>query len=512
MRVQVWAILAGLCGAMAAAPAHAGGRILILAEADARAYEAAFAATARSDWAGADASLARVRDPALASHVLARRYLSPSYRADATERAAWLRDNPDHPLAPFIRGKAAAIGPSAPLPPRRARPLPGAPRPPPGDNPALRAALDRAAERFAEGDLDTAQTLASAHVDGPRAGPASFQLGLISFRRGDWPQAAAAFDAAARWAHWDAGGAAGAAYWGARAHLAAGAPGPALARLQAALAWPATFYGQLAQAQLGRESPLRFIVPPLDAESARAFVHAHPHAHRAAALAQIGRLSDVELELTALHQRLSPAEDGVFLAFAEALDAPGAQLRAAEYGGPDVAAGFCPLGAFAPENGFRVDRAVVLAVTRQESRFRPLAVSSSNARGLMQLLPSTAEDLDDRPFKTTPDLLHDPDLNMRLGQTYLEMLLDQVGGDKDLVKLFAAYNGGPNALRAWLEGPAPRHDPLMALESLPRAETRDYAERVLAAVGLCRARLAQGSHEFEQLAAGKPARYQRRDR
>jgi soluble lytic murein transglycosylase-like protein len=128
-------------------------------------------------------------------------------------------------------------------------------------------------------------------------------------------------------------------------------------------------------------------------------------------LAQLGRLSDVELELKALHAQLQPSEDRTFLALAIELGAPGAQLYAAEHGGPDVAAGYCPVSEFAPADGFRLDRAVIYAVVRQESRFVPVAVSHSNARGLMQLLPSTAADL----AKSRVDL-HDPATNMQLGQ------------------------------------------------------------------------------------------------
>jgi soluble lytic murein transglycosylase-like protein len=105
-------------------------------------------------------------------------------------------------------------------------------------------------------------------------------------------------------------------------------------------------------------------------------------------------------------------------------------------------------------------------------------------------------------------MLDDPGLNMRLGQSYLEWLMAQAAPDHDLAKLFAAYNGGPGWLTRWLAAnPGQARDPLMMIESLPSAQARDYAERVLSHMGLCRKRFGQESAEFDELASGKPALY-----
>jgi soluble lytic murein transglycosylase-like protein len=127
----------------------------------------------------------------------------------------------------------------------------------------------------------------------------------------------------------------------------------------------------------------------------------------------------------------------------------------------------------------------------------------------MQLLPSTAMDMDpSKPFRARPEMLDDPGLNMRLGQSYLEWLMAQAAPDHDLAKLFAAYNGGPGWLTRWLTAnPGQARDPLMMIESLPSAQARDYAERVLSHMGLCRKRFGQESAEFDELASGKPALY-----
>jgi soluble lytic murein transglycosylase-like protein len=504
--------------AMVLAPdaAHAEGRILVLSATDEAAYRSAFAAAEANRWERANEAVRDVADKTLIPALQARRLLSGIYNPPFEELAEWLSANADSPFAPEIYAMAQTRQPPGAAPPRPPAPLgrrsfPNAGAAPPGDNAPARAQIDAAAQAFADGDLAGATANAEAAAPGPRQGPAEWQLGLIAFRTRDYKAAAAHFDAASAWRYWDGWGAAASRYWAGRAHLAAGEGKLALARFKAATAYPATFYGQLAEAQLGLGSGLAFTPPTIDEQTALAFMTRHTEARRAAALAQIGRLSDVEMELRALHARIAPGEDRLFLDFADALSAPGAQLRAAEYGGANEAWGYCPTTTFAPEDGWRFDRAAVLAVTRQESRFSPVAVSRSNARGLMQILPSTAGDFDSSA-RANPDKLLDPNINLRIGQTYLEYLMRQSAPDGDLVKLFAAYNGGPGWLARWQAAQPDIKDPLMMLEALPRAESRDYAERVLSHMGLCRKRFGQEAVEFDRLAAGAVARYTPLDR
>ncbi|MBC7769352.1 MAG: lytic transglycosylase domain-containing protein, partial [Phycisphaerales bacterium] len=382
--------------------------------------------------------------------------------------------------------------------------------PPPiaDDSASARVAIERIHERIGAGDMEGARALAQAQVGGPRSGQAQWQLGLIAYRQHDYAEAIRQFEASAQWRHHGGWAFAAVHYWAARARLAAGETSGVAQHLNAAAERPWTFYGQLAEAQLGRESPLAFQPPPVDENTLSRFVERYPGARRAAALAQLGRLLEVESELRRLHADLSSDDDRTFLAFAIALHAPAAQLRAAEYGGPDVAAGFCPATSFEPENGFSLDRALIYAVVRQESYFNPKAVSVSNARGLMQLLPSTARDMDrSHNYRSAPAPLFEPGLNMRLGQSYIEWLMTEFHNDGDLGRVFAAYNGGPGWLSRWLATQPSDIDPLLLLETMPRAESRDYAERALSHMALCRKRYGQPTPELDRLVAGGPAIY-----
>ncbi len=509
--------LAALCFVALAPPAFAQQRIVALSADDEAAYRAAFAAVEAGNWRGATSAINRAEDDVLEGVVRGRMLLSRSYGASWSDYTSWLNRYGDYGMASAVYDRAMDSrsrrarrnGVRAPDPQRAGtRQLPGTPPPIPGDTAAVRAAIERVNEAIGAGEFERARELAYAQVGGPRSGVAHWQLGLIAYRQHDYAEAVRQFEASTQWPHHGGWAMAAAHYWAARARLAAGEPNGVAHHLEAAAQRPWTFYGQLAETQLGRESPLSFTPPEVSADRLERFIERYPAARRAAALAQLGRLSEVETELRRLHGDLSASDDRDFLALAIALEAPAAQLRAAEYGGREVAAGFCPTTTFEPEDGFALDRALIYAIVRQESYFNPKAVSVSNARGLMQLLPSTARDMDrSHNYRRAPAPLFEPGLNMRLGQSYVRWLMTEFHNDGDLGRVFAAYNGGPGWLSRWLATQPADIDPLLLLEMLPRAESRDYAERALSHMALCRKRYGQPTPELDRLASGLPAIY-----
>jgi soluble lytic murein transglycosylase-like protein len=513
------AAFAALSVAVVAAPvvAEAQTHIVALTEHDEAAYRDAFAAIEAGNWRGATAAMNRADDDVLEGVVRGRMLLSRSYGGAWSDYTSWLNRYGDYGLANAVHDRAMDSrsrrarrnGTRPPSPTAgRGRTLPGTPPPISGDSASARAGIERVAERIGANDWDGARNLAYAQASGPRAGQAQFQLGLIAYHQHDYAEALRQFEASAEWPHHGGWARSAAHYWAARARLAAGEPRGVTRRLEAAAAHPWTFYGQLAETQLGRDSALSFAPPVVEAETLQRFIERYPAARRAAALAQLGRLSEVESELRRLHADLERDDDVTFLGLAIALEAPAAQLRTAEYGGRDVAAGFCPATSFEPDNGFSLDRAVVYAIVRQESYFNPKAVSVSNARGLMQLLPSTARDMDrSTNYRRNPSALFEPGLNMRLGQDYIEWLMREFHNDGDLGRVFAAYNGGPGWLSRWLATQPADIDPLLLLEMLPRAESRDYAERALSHMSLCRRRYGQPTPELDRIASGGPALY-----
>ncbi len=119
----------------------------------------------------------------------------------------------------------------------------------------------------------------------------------------------------------------------------------------------------------------------------------------------------------------------------------------------------------------------ILAVMRQESLFRPDAISRANARGLMQLLPQTANEVAQRWHLSLSDVdaLFDPATAVALGAAHLRELLDDYDGH--IVMALAAYNAGAASLTRWL--PDKPMDADVWIENIPFDETRTYVESIL---------------------------------
>src|SRR6202030_3094749 len=90
-----------------------------------------------------------------------------------------------------------------------------------------------------------------------------------------------------------------------------------------------------------------------------------------------------------------------------------------------------PVPPYAPQGGYALDQAVVLAFARQESRFQTAALSKAGARGVMQIMPQTAVTIthDQSLAGRNKDRLDDPVYNMTLAQNYLRDLLEKQNGN-----------------------------------------------------------------------------------
>jgi soluble lytic murein transglycosylase len=125
-----------------------------------------------------------------------------------------------------------------------------------------------------------------------------------------------------------------------------------------------------------------------------------------------------------------------------------------------------------------VDPLLIQSLMREESYFNEFAISTSNARGLMQLLPATASDIahwEGMPFRTAD--LFKPDVNVRLGSRYLAFLHEKFNGNS--MPAVGAYNGGPNAMARWVRNsPYFSSDPDMFVERIPYEQSRDYIKKV----------------------------------
>ncbi len=123
---------------------------------------------------------------------------------------------------------------------------------------------------------------------------------------------------------------------------------------------------------------------------------------------------------------------------------------------------------------FSVPKEIICAVIYVESSFDKDATSHVGARGLMQIMPSTFEDIN-KALKTdySEDDLYDPAVNIRAGSYYLSYLYKLLG-DWELVH--AAYNAGIGNVWSWLENEEYASDG--KLVNIPFEETEKYLEKI----------------------------------
>ncbi|WP_439241856.1 transglycosylase SLT domain-containing protein [Lonepinella sp. BR2474] len=131
-------------------------------------------------------------------------------------------------------------------------------------------------------------------------------------------------------------------------------------------------------------------------------------------------------------------------------------------------------------NGKQIKRTFAMAIARQESAWRPNVSSSANARGLMQLLPTTAKltaQQTQLPYGDEQQLF-DPFYNIMLGTAHLQQLYDKYGDNRILIA--AAYNAGANRVDRWLEKSNGTLTMAEFVAAIPFYETRGYVQNVLA--------------------------------
>lgn len=302
------------------------------------------------------------------------------------------------------------------------------------------------------------------------------------------------------------------AYWAFRANMKLNRKQKAEQELKTAAKYSRTFYGMLAAYALGQKIEYNWDETPFwndfsNPQYAAGLVES-PYIRRAVALyhAKQPELADQEIENGYAEMTEKQKEAVLFLlkqnnrhrmAIKVSND-----LRDDEknitYDGIAY-----PLPEWEPLNGWKTERSLLLALMRQESGFNPYAVSSAGARGVMQLLPSTAYYITkDRQLKKNKNKLFDVTYNMEAGQRYVNYLMAKEFIDGNLFFMMAAYNAGPGNLMKWKKKMRYQNDPLLFIELLPAAQTRIYIERVMANYWIYSMRMGEFPESLEQLNSG----------
>lgn len=532
-----------------------------LSEEDAARYAHIFAFQDMGDFTRADAEIRKLQSRRLIGYVLRQRYLHTDYTAQYAELAAWMKSFADHPGAQNIyelalrkKPKEAAV-PAAPKPAGRGvygqhdfdvgplaqpymreqklssrqkdllRRLRGRL----GDSPTaalkmlegsggLFSPIERAALRgeiaesyFYNGKVEKAYVLAressdSAAAELPMSG---WIAGLAAWKTGKYGEAARYFERAATSERSSAWLASAGAHWAARAWLRARQPQKVNGWLRRAAEHPRTFYGIISMKALGMDrGNFNWDTPELTDRSVRALASV-PAGRRAVALVDAEQPELAALEL----RQINPGKDDVLR---EAMIALAQQVRVPSFSlqlgssfvsskGELYDAALYPDAPWAPEGGYDVDKALVYAFIRQESRFEPgVKNKASGATGLMQLMPATARHVAQITGRDiSGESLLDPEVNISLGQKYLAELLENNLVDNNLFRLAVAYNAGPGKLARWEKNVSYDDDPLLFIESIPAGETRMFVERVLANFWIYRMKYDQDTVSLDKVAEGE---------
>ena len=293
-------------------------------------------------------------------------------------------------------------------------------------------------------------------------------------------------------------------YWLARANVALGDTIGAKTAYAAAASYGTVYYGLLSRAELGEAGAE---IRPLPAwQNSATLFDASEMVRAVRLLAANGRGSWAEPLLRNYASGLK--NGGELLLAARLAQDIGAHHLAIAIAGDADRQGF-PLDLFSfPKDGLpadaplAADRAAVYAIARQESMFQTDAVSPVGARGLMQLMPGTAEDtartlgVDYSPARLTSD----PAYNALLGSSYLGTQLARYDGS--LLLAAAAYNAGPGNSNKWVvnygDPRADNVDPVIWVELIPFQETRKYVQRVLSNYLVYRERLGDAGMTITQ--------------
>ncbi len=556
MRKLAATALAGLLCVAVLSAAQAADQVTsytVLSPDDVKTYGAIFAAQKTGQIAKADNLAAKLEDKSLLGYVLEERYLGAHYHSKFAELKDWLDDYGDLVGADQIYRLAVKRAPkktAVPAPQRahwrgaagdgsafgdmamqsdagervaaQLRALERDGKPEAADALLRKASLPQSdmnrlaayvataylAENKDQAALSRAQEIIA--KGGVSATQAHWTAGLAAYRLGRFESAAQHFEAVVAGANAQRTYSA-AAFWAARSWTHTPNPERVLTLYERAASAPDTFYGLLATRLLGRDMNADFAEPALDTVSFAGLMLEKP-AHRAVALWQIGHTEPLEAELARAFGEMSPDLDPAFAALARNLGLPALELRAAETAQPTVRlTSLYPVPPYEPKGGYALDQAVVLAFARQESRFQPSALSKAGARGVMQIMPQTAVTIThDRSLAgSNKERLDDPIYNMTLGQNYLIDLIERQNGN--LFSIAAAYNAGEGNLSKWQAIREGDTDPLLFIETIPLAETRDYIKRVMTNMWMYRQRLGQPTTGLDDAAAGAWPTYSQTD-
>jgi len=541
----------------------------ILSQQDIKNYRLAYNFQVDCKWKSANKHILKIADKTLMGHILAQRFLHPScYRSKYLELYYWLKKYNDHPQAKRIyrlaikRMPKGYKSPKKPIKPKgivgdkvvtkkitsyksskklsknqrlekqklinavKSRVNKGWPT---GAVKILQqrdvnilldqVELDQQKELIAKGYFlanknELAIKFASeALVNSSMQVPyAAWTAGLASWRIQKYQQAADFFSLFSISLKNDAWHQTSGSFWAARSYAKLGKYENINFWLKRASQNPNSFYGMLALEVLGIEKKIEWTSKKILDTSNSTLLNL-PSGKRLQALIQVGFNDELEKEIVHINSVLNKevAEDSVNIA--QHFNLAYTQLKIVnkleQFGLILDTSLYYPTPIWQPRGGFSINKELIYAFMHQESMFNASAKSSRGAMGLMQVLPSTAKFITSSKDvkRNNANILKVPEINLEVGQEYIEYLLGLEIVSNNLIYLAAAYNGGPGNLKKWKKETNFLDDPLFFMESIPSRETRWFIEKILTKYWIYQNKNNQEMTSLKMLANGKDPLY-----
>ena len=256
-----------------------------------------------------------------------------------------------------------------------------------------------------------------------------------------------------------------------------------------------TFYGQLAIEYLGYKENIIWEVKKSGSFFELDILN-NEHIKRALALSSIGRYGEADQEIRFVYGILGNDNIHELLELTNYLNLPAVQLRLGDklfQKGDMSYLALYPSPQWINNQEKKIDEVLLWSLMRKESSFYLKAKSPRNARGLLQLMPSTARTvMRDRSIRgSNLWKLYDLEYNILIGQKLLLRLMDQENISDSLVPLLMSWNAGPTRYKKWNEQIKIYSDPLLYIESIPSYETRWFVKKVLKNMWIYRDKLQQ---------------------
>ena len=529
-------------------------------------YQKIFNSQENCEWKKANRDILKIKDKILIGHVLAQRYLHPRcYKSQFIELTHWLKKYNDHPQAKKIyrlaikRMPKGYKSPSKPIKPIgivkedlnssskkksykskkklsknqrlekqkllnaiKSRVNKGWPT---GAVKLLRqrdvsvlldqVEIDQQKELIAKGyflanknELSIQYSLEALTNSALHVPYAGWTAGLAAWRQENYELAAKFFTNFSISLKDDVWHQASGAFWAARSYAKLNRYQDINFWLNKAAKNPSSFYGLLASNILGIINPIDW-KSSINIKSQKTDLFSLPSGKRIQALIQVGLPIQLEDEIVHMNSVMNKDIAMSSLDIAQHFNLAYTQLKIVgnlqKYGVELPARFFYPTPIWQPLNGFRLEPELIYAFMHQESMFNENAKSHRGAMGLMQIMPSTAKFISTNKEvkQNNSNILRVPEINIDVGQEYIEYLLQLKSIDNNLIFLTAAYNGGPGNLQKWQENINYLDDPLFFMESIPSRETRWFIEKVLAKYWIYKNKNGEKSESLALLANGK---------